>query len=82
MVLIVALIGAAAFIRMRDSLTRFYEQHYVKLSEYSERATAIVILMQIILVSVEPRIDTIPLPHHHPVSTSPSPLWKTAPKQC
>ena len=55
MVLIVALIGAAAFIRMRDSLTRFYEQHYVKLSEYSERATAIVILMQIILVSVEPR---------------------------
>ena len=58
MVLIVALIGAAAFIRMRDSLTRFYEQHYVKLSEYSERATAIVILMQIILVSVEPRTDT------------------------
>jgi len=60
MVLIVALIGAAAFIRMRTSLTRFYKQHYVKLSEYSERATAIVILMQIILVSVEPRIH---LPH-------------------
>ena len=53
-VLIVALAATVALYRMRDSLNRIYMQHEKKFDEYGARATAMVILMQIILVSAGP----------------------------
>ena len=37
---------------MRDWLSRFTERYYTRLLEYADRATVIVSLMQIIVVSV------------------------------
>ena len=74
-VLIVALVAAVTLYRMRDSLNRIYTQHEKRFGEYNTRATAMVILMQIILVSAKRWIATIGLiPHHQPLSSLSPPL--------